>query len=886
MSERLASPAERFVGRGYELRQMEAACALATEGRGALAVVSGEAGIGKTRFCDELSDRAGQLGLTVVMGRCWVGGGAPALWPWQPILRQLCGDDSADLLAGDGGTPVVDGDRFARFAAVTDRLADACARAPVCLIIDDVHAADPGTLLLIRFVARSLPRLPLALVLTRRSGVRSGNGGDATSELLDEIEAEAIPAVLPPFDLDETSTFLAANCIADLDPDVTLALHRATGGNPLFLRRVAALGPPGPDDALPAGLQVAIDQALTRLRPATQRMLRASAVLGIAPAVTAAAAVAGTAPAAVLDAVAEAAAVGLVTMEGTDRFAFAHELIRSALEEALGGNRLEAHARAALVAGDNETVEPDQLARRAHHALAAAPRSAHDARLAVSACEVAAEWAVRSFAYEKADGLLSSAAQLYESSALGPPPARLLVRWAQAAWRCGRMTEARARFDRAVTMARQEDDPVLLGEAALGLGGHWVNEYRAPLERERVLGLQRLALNGLAAEHVALRCRLEARLVAESVFDHEPVEPMYEALDAARRSGDPLAVAEALSLCHHVLVTAEHAHRRLEFADELVQVAAEAGHGVLALMGLCWRTIDLFCLGDDRAEAALEDLRERANATGSQHILYMVAVIDVMLLIRSGRLDEAEAASVRCYELGEAIGEIDAFGYLSAHTFGIRWMQGRDTELLDMVDTTAASPSLMRAEFAFRATAAAFTARAGHRTRARALLDQLTGGGLASLPQSSTWLVGMLAIVDVAATLEDEAVAREAYDLLVPFAGLPTIGGLAVLCLGSTERGLGIAALTFGDHDRAVAHLERAVEGNHRLEHHPLVAIAEADLAVALTRRGRGTHRGLAATLLDHAIAEADRMALTARAVAWRNHRAAVAAGGGPLPLA
>ncbi|HET6773653.1 MAG TPA: hypothetical protein VFH36_10100 [Acidimicrobiales bacterium] len=101
------------------------------------------------------------------------------------------------------------------------------------------------------------------------------------------------------------------------------------------------------------------------------------------------------------------------------------------------------------------------------------------------------------------------------------------------------------------------------------------------------------------------------------------------------------------------------ARDRLVLANELIGVASESGHEFLALMGLCWRAVDLFLLGDGRAGRALEDLRERADALMSQNILYIIEVLDVMRLIRAGRLDEAVAAAERCYELGIEVGEID-----------------------------------------------------------------------------------------------------------------------------------------------------------------------------------------------------------------------------------
>ncbi|MGH9211422.1 MAG: ATP-binding protein [Acidimicrobiales bacterium] len=904
MAKRLASTLERFVGRANELRKVDAACGAASDGRGSVAVVSGEAGIGKTRFCEEVARRARDAGLTVVVARCWVDGGALPLWPWQPILAELGGHAVLDGLGGGHEEPDPSasseptapehsdhrppGDRFERFSAVTDQLAAACARSPLCLVVDDVHAADAGTLLLIRFVVRSLASLPLALVLSRRDAMPAP-GPEA--QLLDEIEGQAVRIALGPFDRRETSTFLSASGHRDVDPELLAALHRMTGGHPLFLRRLVALGTLGLADTLPGALHVAIDQALTRLSPDAQRLLRTSAVLGSRPRLVDAAVLCETEVASVVDAVGQAVDTGLVALEGSERFAFSHDLVRATLEEALSGaERLDAHARAGVIVardagvtataiadGSRSAVSSEHLARRAHHALAAAPRSAVDARLAVAACEAAAEAMVRDLAYEQADDLLSAAVEQYESSNIGPTPAGLLVRWAEAASRCGRMADARARFDHAACVARSVGDAVLFAEAALGLGGHGVNEHRLVVERARVLGLQRSALAELPEHQATLRRRLEIRLLAEAVAGGDPIEPVYEAVDQARRGGDLTALAEALALCHAVLLTPEHTWRRMQVADELIRVAAEAGDGVLGLMGQWCRTVDLFHLGDPAARASLEYLRVRASVLESQNILANLAVLDVMLLIRAGRLKDAEVEAQRCFALGEAVGEVNQVAYLGAQTLGIRWIEGQQSDLLDLAalaDDVDASPAVVDANFAFRASAVAFVARGGDLARARVGLGQLTRGGLAALRQSSTWLVGMTAVVDAAAALDDPVVARAAYELLLPYADLPVIGGAAVLCLGSAERPLGAAAAAFDDLDQAIAHLERAVHANDRLEHRPMVALSRADLAAALARRDREGDRAQAVDLFEQAVADADGLGLAVRADAWRQELA------------
>jgi tetratricopeptide (TPR) repeat protein len=852
-----------FVGRSQELRRVASICEdVSREGRGRLVAVAGEAGIGKTRFCEESAARARAAGLTVVWGRCWPDGGAPPLWPWQAVLAGLGGAGAAALLDGDAGLDGVDPERFARFVAVGDRLAAAGARSPVLLVLDDLHAADPGALLLTRFVARTLDRMPVVLLLSRRTGPVSDAGA---ARLLDELEGEAARIVLRGFSPDETGTFVSAQG-GDLDHDLLTAVQRVTRGSPLVLRRILEHGAPLSARTLPDGLQSALDDALARLGPGHARLLERSAVLGRSVSVAEAAAVTGADPAAVLEAVRQARAVGLVAGEDAGSFAFGHDLVREALAARLGpGERLDAHARAAtaLIGGGSD----ERLARRAHHAVGAAARSAADALLAVEACREAARSMVRRFAYERAASLLATAVALGEEA--GGVPAALRLELAEAALLTGRLAEARALFDAAARAAEQEGEPVLLAQAALGLGGVWANEHRELVERERVLALQRRALAGLPEAEAVLRRRLETRLAVEAVFMGGPIEAVFQAVREVRPLDDGRALAEALSLLHHALLTAEFADLCLPIAEELIAVASAAGEGVLALMGLCLRAADLYQIGDPRAERALADLRVRADALGCQSILYIVGVLDVMRLVRSGRLEEAEAGAERCFGLGIEVGDADALAYYGAHLVAIRWLQGREAEIVDLADEVAASATLAHGQFVYPAAVAVLAARAGQLDRARVALDRLAARGLAALPPSSTWLTGMAAIAEAAAVLGDAQVAGEAYRMLLRYADRPVMPSLSVVCYGSVERLLGLAALALGDVGGAVGHLERAVEADLRLGHRPAAACSRAELAAALRRRGAEGDIARARELLTEAVREAGSMGMARRAEAW-----------------
>lgn len=861
----------RFVGRARELGIVDGVLARAGSGDGAVVLVTGESGIGKTRFGHEVAARARAYDLAVVWGTCWPDG-APPLWPWQSLLADL-GETGIGSLFEDTGTPEVDPERFLRFVAVTEHLAAAARRSPALIVLDDLQAADAGAVLLTRFVARAVARLPVVLLLL----VRTGAGAGSPLRRIWDVEQEAVLVSLGRFNQAETADFVRAYHASVSDGALLRAVHQLTDGHPLHLHRLVGLGTCDIDNALPNGVRAAIAEAVDRLPSGVRGLLRSAAVLGGPVDVREAAAMEQSTVAEVSAAVAEAASAGLAWADGPDRFSISHELVRETLLTQLTpAERARLHARAAdVIAAAPGT--PDRLAARARHAVAAATISADRARTAISACRTAAQALSSRFGYEAAADLLADAVAVHERARLADRPTPVLVEWAEAVLRCGRLAEAREVFARAAVEAERDDDPVMLARAAIGLGGVWLNEHRTQVDWERVTGWQRRALRSLPAGEVRLRHRLRVRLASEDVYRGGEVAPVLAALDEARRLGDGLVLAESLSLAHHALLTAERTADRLPLAEELIAVASTTGEGLLALVGLCWRTVDLFHLGDARAVRSLAELRERADALRCGSVLFIAEAMDVMLLIRAGRLDDAEKAAGACFRLGSEVGDADALGFLGAHLVTIRWLQGRDEDMLGMLAEIADSPTLNPAEFGFRATLASVTARAGDTATARDLLDRLTAAGLSTLPQSSTWLAGMLAIAEAARLLADAELSAQVYELLTPYADLPVMPSLAVTCFGSVQRVLGITAATAGHADRAVDHLERAVRANRLLGNQPFTAIATADLADALAYRARPGDLDRAVDLYTAARSQADRMGMTMWSEQWgrRQHEVA-----------
>jgi hypothetical protein len=433
----------------------------------------------------------------------------------------------------------------------------------------------------------------------------------------------------------------------------------------------------------------------------------------------------------------------------------------------------------------------------------------------------------------------------------------------------GRLAEAREQFWNDAHAADAAGDAEALAVAALGLGGVWVHEHRSTLEQARVTGLQRRAVASLDESNPVAQ-RLRTRLAAEQTYVTADVAPMLAALEQARRQGDPLGLAEALSLTHHCLLGPHFARARLALADELIAVSTATGRRLDSLMGLAWRTVDLFLAGDRRAARSLRELRERLDVERCDCLSYLVAALEVMQAMRAGRLAEAEHLAEACYRLGLDVGDADALGWYGAQLVAIRWLQGRGGELLPLLGDLAHSTTVAEPNEGFVAAIAALAALAGDHDAARAALARLRAGGLRAVPPSSIWLATMLGVCEASHALGDAEAAREAYDLLIPFAHLPVMASLGIACYGSAHRPLGLAAWTMGDLGLAIEHLEAAAAADLATGIGPCHAIAVASLADALERRDEQGDADRAAMLRTSAIDAARRFEMVARADAWQ----------------
>jgi predicted ATPase len=227
-----------FVGRAQELAELASALDAAEAGRGSLVLLTGEPGIGKTRLMGELAQLAAERGARMINGRCWEEGGAPPYWPWIQVLRTLGGDFETLATRGAGSGVMPEADRIRLFDAVSVFLADASLEQPLVVALDDVHAADEPSLLLLRFLGDALAEGSVLLVASyreREPRVRE------LANVFAELTRVGTRLGLRGLSRNDVGAYVTKVTGTEPQPAVVDRLHEITGGNPFFVGEVVRL---------------------------------------------------------------------------------------------------------------------------------------------------------------------------------------------------------------------------------------------------------------------------------------------------------------------------------------------------------------------------------------------------------------------------------------------------------------------------------------------------------------------------------------------------------------------------------------------------------------------------------------------------------------------
>jgi DNA-binding CsgD family transcriptional regulator len=763
-----------MVGRDGELSALHDAVASVASGRGGVAWLEGEPGIGKSalvasvlaearnRRCqvyravgDELGQRLPLRALTDALG--------PTLAGEADLLL-----DAGSAAEHEAVVPAA----VERFLVLVDRL---CAAGPVVFVLDDLQWADEASLLAWHRLDLAVEQIPLLLVSAARPvPVRP------SVEKLRRAVQERNGLLLSLEPLPERATVALVGQLVGGEPGPLLRqAARQAGGNPLYTRELvdalrreerirvsAGMAELAGTDTSPAALGAAIRSRLDFLSPEATDALRVAALLGPEFSAFDLATVTGRASTDLLPVLDEAVAAGVLA-ESAGRLAFRHDLIRQALYEAVPASaRAALHRQVAQALGDAGLP----LGQIGAHLLAAAPDAldawaldwlAGQAKpLAQSAPELAAE-------------LLPVAVRRVGPD--DPRRARLLHGLAKALGIINRGDEAERAALEALGVSR---DPIESAELTYDLAYVLVLEGR--YDDCFVLLDRAIGADGTDSRWRARLQAFRSRVLAANGDREECERTARQALAEGERLGDPATQALALG---GLYLIADHTDGQA-YLDRALAVLGHQPETVdLRVVTLSNCAYNRHALGDaEPAERLIQEALILSERYGSWRIPWVRALVSE-LYIDTGRWDEALAVlevTDEKFSLLERLWRGGGLAFLAAH----RDERARCAELLA---TMADLPEL----------AGFMRGNAGLLYMAQAIEAEQRGGPAAGL-----------------AVLADTLAVEDGVDLYDRCQWLPDVARLA---LAADEPGLAQAALVAAEADAEADGLPRRVAAAARI---------------------------------------------------------------------
>jgi class 3 adenylate cyclase/tetratricopeptide (TPR) repeat protein len=886
-----------FVGRVQEVSLLLERWQQAVAGEGQAVLLSGEAGIGKSRVAQALRERLSEVSHTWIGFQCSPFHTASALYPairhleraagfvpedtpearydkLETLLREATDDisESAPLLADlllipssqRYALPEMPADLRKRrtLKALADQLLGLAAKKPVLFMLEDAHWIDPTTReLMDELLVRIADGRVLALITHR-------------PEFSNEWTHHPHVTVLT---LNRLSRAQSAELVRvagaqALPEEVAARILRRCDGVPLFIeeltRSVLETDNRLRETEVPETLQGALQARLDRLDPEARELAQIGAAIGREfnqelLGLVAKRPIPKLVP--LLDRLVEARII-LPARERTGSYVFRHALIQDAAYNSLLLSRRRAY-HCAIGAG-LESDFPD-IARARPELVAQHFTAANLPDPAIAQWLRAARSAAKRSAHAEAVSHLSSGLTLIETLPMGAPriEAEIECRLAlgQAQMWLNRLEEGKRSFSAAAEIARANNRPADLYKAASGFE-EVVMQTNMP-EQESV-NLLRAALAALDDDNKIDRCCALSRL-GRALFSTgnatEAVEAVQQSIALARQIGDPLALCEALA-CELPLMAgrpwsaAQFPERRAAL-DEMLAAAEATGQPFHKSLALAQRWAALLELGDIVGfESALEQyaaVAEAAQAVGSQWNASCGRVVQAML---RGEFEQAERSAEASLRLGETTGMGAADGVYGVQMFTIRREQGRLAEV---------APVLKRfinnnpRDSAWRPGLALVACDLGFDKPAHKILTEIAAGGFA-IPVDAKRTLTLSYLAEVCVRLDDGDSAKRVYDLMLPYQDMAVVAPVATVCCGAAARYLGSLAGVLRDWEAADAHFERALALDESLHAWPWHAHTRYEYAVVLLKRNRKQDRAYATELLASAAATAERFGMVA----------------------
>jgi DNA-binding CsgD family transcriptional regulator len=630
----IQSPALRFrkpeqpklIERDRPLEYLLSAARRSAAGQGSIAIVEGEAGIGKTSLLREFARGAGN-DCRVLWGWCEALFTPRPLGPLQDMAQRL--DPRVAALVDQGATP----ERL--FPALLSALHDTSAS--TVLAIEDLHWADNATLDLVKYLGRRLAGLRAMLVLSLRS---DEIGPDHP---LVHVLGDLPPASVSRITLEPLSPQAVAMMAAQAGRGAT-DLHRITGGNPFFVAELLADNEMAPD-TVPASIRDAVWSRLSRLSAAEREAIETISIVPGSVDPWLARVLLGSESEALLD---RCAIRGLLRRDDQGAVMFRHELARLATLERLPPSlQRSLHVRIEAAMAERPAAEAGSLlSRRVYHAA-----RAQDGARVLEIAPLAAAEAARLGAHEQAAGHLAAALNFVDQA---PPAlaAQLHEAWAHEAGLLLRVDEAIvAARHRAIAIWRQlgRIDKVGVNLRRLSRLQWGRSEARQVVDcaEEAVCGLDSLPPGPELAMAYSMRSQLH---LLHYRFD-EAIAWGLRAIALADEFGEVEARVHALNNVGAALLFAEQAGGRERMEESLALALA---HGFHEHAGRAYTNFAEYAVVF-KDFALAERILAEGIAFDTKHGLDMsahyLAGCQAQLRMEQGRLREAETIARRVFTL-------------------------------------------------------------------------------------------------------------------------------------------------------------------------------------------------------------------------------------------
>ena len=890
-------PTTAYVGRLAERQRLGELWREARAGSLRVALIGGEAGVGKTRLSAQFALQVYEAGASVLYGRCDEDLGVP-YQPWTQALGHLVrvapqrvldrfverfGGDLARLVPAlrdrvPDLPPTRDSDseteRYMLYAAVAGLLQAAGEHEPVLLILDDLHWADAPTLSLLRHVVSgSSPMAALVLGTYRDSELPQDHPlGALLADLHREQGVERLK--LRGLHADDLVALMEAAAGHELDASgrvLAEQITRETAGNPFFagelLRHLTESGaivqqPDGrwslvgnlTDLGMPQSVREVIGRRVTRLGADARMALSAAAVVGRDFDLELLRAVVDLHEDRLLDLLDEAVSASLLqeSRGQPGRFTFTHALVEYTLYEGLGQmRRARLHQRIAEALEQQCGDEPgERLAELAYHWGEAAVSA--DTTKALHYAREAAERALQQLAPGEAVRWYRQALELHAQASSGDPRDRceLLIGLGEAERRVGEAKHRETLLE-ASELATELGDADRLCRAVLANSRGYTSKLGG-VDVRRVRALE-AAAQALERDHPR-RPRVLALLANELHYAGDPARCRAlaaEAVELARAGGDAATLAFTLHNVIYAIQVPDTLQERRRLAHELVEIARlldDPGLGFLRAQ----RPWDVGLEAGDRAqvEDALKAMRKLAETVPEPTFTWQRCIYESVWAAIQGELPAAERWAMQALEVGTAAGQPDALSIFGAQLFRIRYDQARTGELVEQALQLSADPEAFAVWRAFTAIALIESDRADE-AAARARAEDFR-----DVSWDYLWSL-IFAWADVCARLELAERAGELYELLEPFAGRLAGGGIA---FGSIDWALGRLATTLERYELAERHFAAAAELEQQFGAPLMLARTRAGWAGALIARGRTEDLERAQGMLEQAEETAARL--------------------------